>query len=259
LKYDNNGYLYAGGNFTNAGGDTDADYLAAWNGTHWYSIGSHGLTENTLNSYVRNIFIDNNNSIHIAGGFTAVGGLTLPDRVAAYTNGSWRTLDIDLPGTADVRMIFIDSRDNFYIGGYFSTTAEGGSPDGDAITSKVAANLAEYSGSANGSPFIQLHGPGVVQSVTNYSTNKTIQFDGLTLQAGEWLNLTLDPHNIKVVSGWRGNCLKYVIPGSDIAGFYLTPDSNYISVLMPSGTTSNSAGWMNWRPKYWSIEGAKYE
>jgi hypothetical protein len=201
--------------------------------------------------------------LYIAGLFSEVAGLDLSDRVAYYANGAWRMLDIDLPGSGVIYSIFIDSRDNLYIGGDFSTT-----DDGNAVTSKVAANVENYGGSANGYPFIQIHGPGVLQTIVNWSSKKAIQFNGLTLQAGEWLNLTLDPHNVKVISGWRGDCLKYIIPGSDIANFYLTPSNvfkngqagqNNIGVLMPSGTTSNSAGWLYWRPKYWSIEGAKYE
>jgi hypothetical protein len=187
----------------------------------------------------------------------------LADRISVYANGSWRLLDIDLPGSDAIYTVFIDSRDNLYIGGNFSTTA-----DGYAVTSKVATNVEYYSGSANGYPFIQLTGPGVLQTIVNWSSKKAIQFSGLTLQAGEWVNFHLDPHNVIMKSSWRGAINNYVIPGSDIANFYLTPSNvfkngtagqNNIGVLMPSGTTSNSAGIIFWRPKYWSIEAAKYE
>jgi hypothetical protein len=251
------GLLNIGGSFTNAGGNADADYLARFNGNQWSNIGTG------LNGAIRSMIFPESGGLYIAGLFSEVAGLDLSDRVAYYANGAWRMLDIDLPGSGVIYSIFIDSRDNLYIGGDFSTT-----DDGNAVTSKVAANVENYGGSANGYPFIQIHGPGVLQTIVNWSSKKAIQFNGLTLQAGEWLNLTLDPHNVKVISGWRGNCLKYIIPGSDIANFYLTPSNvfkngqagqNNIGVLMPSGTTSNSAGWLDWRPKYWSIEGAKYE
>jgi len=257
IEFNNTGELIVSGLFTNVASIADADYIAKFNGTSWFPIGTG------LNNGGYGIFIDDNNDLYIGGQFTVAGGLTLSDRVAVYSNGSWRMLDIDLPGSDAIQSILIDSRDNLYIGGNFSSTAHG-----NAVTSKVAANVENYSGSANGYPFIQITGPGVLQTIVNWSSKKAIKFNGLTLQAGEWLNLILDPHNVKVVSGWRGNCLKYIIPGSDIANFYLTPSQvfkdgqagqNNIGVLMPSGTTSNSAGFICWRPKYWSIEGAKYE
>jgi hypothetical protein len=239
--------MYIGGQFTNAGDDADADYVAQFNGSRWSSLGTG------LNNYCYYLSVENNN-VYVSGLFTEAGGLSFADRVAYYSNGAWHTLDIDLPGTNYVTQILIDSRDNLYIGGNFSTTA-----DGNAVTSKVASNIEVSSANANTYPFIQLHGPGVVQSVTNYTTGKSIQFDGLTLLDGEWINLILDPENIRVKSGWRGNCLKYIIPGSDIADFYLSPGMNNISVLMPSGTDSNSAGFISYRPKFWNIEGAKHE
>jgi hypothetical protein len=113
-------------------------------------------------------------------------------------------------------------------------------------------------GNANTYPFIQMHGPGVLQSIINYSTNKRINFEGLTLQAGEWINLRLDPNALKMVSSWRGNIMHYVAAGSDYGNFYLKPDLNKISIFMPSGTTDASHGMMVWSPKFWNIEGAKF-
>ena len=249
MKFDNGGNLYIGGSFANIGGNTDFRRLAKWNGTFWSSIGS-------LDDAVSSLFIDKINKIYIGGAFTEAGGLSLAEAIAVYRNGSWGMLDIDLPGSPVVYSFLIDSKDNLYIGGSFSTTA-----DGNAVTGKVASNLSSSSASANSYPFIQFWGPGVLQSIINYSTGKEIQFDGLTLQAGEWINMICNPHKIKFESGWaaRGNLLRYVIPGSDIADFYLKPGTNYISVLMPSGTTSNSAGMIAWTPRFWSIEGAKYD
>jgi hypothetical protein len=257
IGFDNNGHLIITGEFTNAGGNANADYIALWFGSGWRNFSTG------LNGEGYTLYVGDNNDVYVAGNFSSAGGLNLTDRSAHYVSGSWRMLDIDLPSSGIPSAILIDSQGNLYLGGGFTTTLYG-----NAVTSKVAANIEYYSGSANGYPFIQIHGPGVLQTIVNWSSKKAIQFNGLTLQAGEYVSFYLDPHNVKVVSNWRGNCLKYIIPGSDIANFYLTPSNvfkngqagqNNIGVLMPSGTTSNSAGWLDWRPKYWSIEGAKYE
>jgi hypothetical protein len=39
--------VYAGGHFTDAGGATDADYLARWDGSSWRALGS-GLNDNVF-------------------------------------------------------------------------------------------------------------------------------------------------------------------------------------------------------------------
>jgi hypothetical protein len=52
---------------------------------------------------------------------------------------------------------------------------------------------------------------------------------------------------------------KYVNPGSDIGSFYLKPGTNYISLFMPSGTTAATQAFIYWTPKFWNIEGSRYE
>ena len=158
-------------------------------------------------------------------------------------------LDIDLPGTSSLYSILIDRAENLYVGGNFTGTAK---------TGKVAVNDVGEAASANSYCFIQIYGPGVLQSIVNYTTGKSIQFDGLTLLTGEWINMILDPQQIAMTSSWRGNCLRYIIPGSDHGDFYLSPGENNISVFMPSGTDANSGGFMYWSPRYWSIEGARH-
>jgi len=106
---------------------------------------------------------------------------------------------------------------------------------------------------------MQIHGPGVLKSIVNYSTNRSITFDGLTLQAGEFINMWLDPANLRMKSSWsgRGSVLRYVNPGSDFGDFYLRPGENLISLFM-TDTTTDSGGFIKWKPKFWSIDGAAY-
>jgi len=250
LAFDATGRLYVGGAFTNAGGDANADRIARWNGASWESLGSG--TNNTVYGIV--VF---SGKVYASGYFTTAGGLTLTDRVAVWSNGAWQPLDIDLPGTGFVYSILPASDGSLYIGGAFSTAGE--TPDVNAETGIVALNLNVTSASANTYPFMQVRGPGTLKAITNYSTGKTIAFDGLTLNAGEWINLFFDPLNLKFQGGWagRGNLMRYVVPGSDYGDFYLKPGNNLISLFFPdSDENLGSGAFISWTPLFWGLDGA---
>lgn len=240
------GSIVISGAFTNAGGIANADYIAYWNGTKYYSLGTG------LNSAAYEILCTEDGKIYAVGNFTTAGGLTLSDRVAVYTNGAWQALDVDLPGTDSLYAIYESSDKSLYIGGGFNGTAITG-----ILTNAI--ETMSYYGNANCYPVIVIHGPGVLGAIRNYSTGKSVMFEDLTLLANEWVILRFEPNRLKMVSSWRGNIMHYIAPGSDYGNFYLRPDTNYISVYMPSGTTSASGGFMFWQPKFWNIEGAKYD
>lgn len=260
IDFDPSGNLYIGGDFTNAGGIAAADYIAKWNGASWSALGTG------TNGNVRRIYVPTHtyitgaklNQIYATGNFTAAGGLTLTDRVAVWSNGAWQPLDIDLPGTASVYSILPASDGSLYIGGNFSTTDE--TPDENAecgIVSDRVYEIGVASASANTYPFMQVRGPGTLKAITNYTTGKSVMFDGLTLQPGEWINLFFDPLNLIFQGGWsgRGNLMRYVVPGSDYGDFYLMPGSNLLSLFM-TDSTSASGAFMNWMPLFWGIDGA---
>lgn len=248
LAFGATGNLYVGGAFTNAGGVPNADYIAKWTGSAWEALGTG------TNDYTWNIVV-NSGKVYATGEFTTAGGLTLTDRVAVYSNGAWQPLDIDLPGTASVYSILPASDGSLYVGGAFTTAGTAGAPN--AETGIVALNLNLTSASANTYPFISVSGPGTLKAITNYTTGKSVMFDGLTLQAGEWISLNFDPLNLKFRGGWagRGNLMRYVIPGSDYGDFYLKPGSNALSLFM-TGTDSNSGAWIAWTPQFWGLDGA---
>jgi hypothetical protein len=247
LAFGATGYLYVGGDFTNAGGDANADRIARWNGASWESLGSG--TNNTVYGIV--VF---SGKVYASGYFTTAGGLTLTDRVAVWSNGAWQPLDVDLPGTSTVYAVLPASDGSLYIGGMFSTA---GSSSENAKTGLVALNLNVTSASANTYPFIQIHGPGILKAITNYTTGKSVMFDGLALMPGEWINLSFDPLNLQFKGGWegRGNLMRYVVPGSDYGDFYLKPGTNYLSLFM-TGTDANTNAFTFWTPQFWGLDGA---
>lgn len=243
-----NGTIVIGGSFTNAGGDANADHVAAWRGNNWGALWAGGV-----NDIVAKVLCADNGDIYLGGVFTQAGSLTLTDRIVKSVQGAFQPLDIDLPGTDQFYAICLASDGSLYLGGAFSTAAA----SENAKTGVVALNLNVASASANTYPFISVHGPGTLKSIVNYSTGANVSFDGLTLQAGEWIGLNFDPVSLKFQGGWtgRGNLLRYVNAGSDYGNFYLKPGANNISLFMDD-TDANSGAWITWTPKFWGIDGA---
>lgn len=244
-----NGTIIIGGEFTNAGGDPNADYVAAWRGNNWGALMAGGV-----NNYVTDVYCASNGDIYISGAFTAAGYMKVADRIVKSTQGAYQRLDIDLPRTGVTNAVCEASDGSLYLGGGFSTTASG-----ENAISAGAIDLNVSSGSANTYPRMIVVGPGKLYSITNYSTGAHVEFNDLTLLAGERLDLNFDPLDLKFTSSWdgRGSVLRYVNPGSDYGNFYLKPGSNSISVFMDKATTTSATkAWIAWKPKFWGIDGA---
>ncbi len=95
--------LYAGGSFTNAAGNADADYLAAWNGSSWTAKGST-LGAPALNAPVRSLDVQDGN-LYVAGQFTNAGAVAEADRLAVYDGYSWSALGNAGAGTGALSSI----------------------------------------------------------------------------------------------------------------------------------------------------------
>ena len=82
--------LYAGGDFTTAGGRA-ANYIAAWDGSSWSALGSG------MNGPVYALAVSGS-TLYAGGGFTTAGGVAA-NHIAAWDGSSWRALG---SGTDDV-------------------------------------------------------------------------------------------------------------------------------------------------------------
>lgn len=114
--------LYAGGNFTTAGG-TPASYIAKWNGSGWSSVGSG--TNVTITCLT--VFNDGNGPALIAGGaFIQAGGVAV-NYIAKWDGSSWSPLGSGLNNWPFALAVFDDgSGPALYVGGRF--TQAGGNP-----------------------------------------------------------------------------------------------------------------------------------
>ena len=251
------GTIVIGGLFADAGGDQNADAIAAWRGNNWGALRAGKLSGGQTLTIVSRVYCMSNGDIYVTGNFTHAGDVAVSG-IAKSVGGAWQRLDIDLPGLYYPVDGLVEASDGtLYMGGEFSTFLY----SQNAI-SAGAIDLNVSSGSANTYPFISVMGPGKLNSIINYTTGAHIEFNDLTLQEGEWIGLNFDPVNLKFRGGWagRGNLLRYVNPGSDYGNFYLKPGVNSISVFMDKATTTAATNaWITWKPKFWGIDGALLE
>ena len=126
-----NGDLYAGGDFTQAGG-LAANYVARWNGTAWSSLGT-GIG-NGANSSVYSLAVAGNGDVYVGGNFTRVGRVAA-NYVAKWNGTAWSSLGAGTDGT--VYALAVAGNGDVYAGGSF--TQAGG---------MAADNIAKWNGTA---------------------------------------------------------------------------------------------------------------
>jgi hypothetical protein len=111
--------LYAGGDFTNAGG-VEANRIAKWDGTSWSPLGA-GL--NNLNNTLA-VFDDGTGpALYVGGTFTTAGGVET-NRIARWDGISWEPLGTGMNNSVNALTVFVDrlgSGPALYAGGSFTT------------------------------------------------------------------------------------------------------------------------------------------
>jgi trimeric autotransporter adhesin len=116
--------IYVGGAFTNAAGIAEADYVALWDGSSWFALGSAGAGTGALNGAVSAIAISGSD-IYVGGSFTNAGAVSAADSVACWCSSAWTALggvgDVGALtyGAYDYVSALAASGDNIYVGGYF--------------------------------------------------------------------------------------------------------------------------------------------
>ena len=113
--------IFAGGLFTNADNNQEADYIAFWDGNMWNNLGS-GLNDqvHTMN------LIDG--ILYVGGEFTNAGGIENADHIAIWNGAEWGSIGDGLDGDVYVSLY---RDDLLYVGGDFENA--GGNEDADHI------------------------------------------------------------------------------------------------------------------------------
>jgi trimeric autotransporter adhesin len=132
--------LYAGGNFTRAGG-VSATNIAQWNGSSWSSLGTgtSGANGNVNGPFVSSLAMLSNN-LYVGGNFAKAGG-TSAANIARWSGSSWSALGSGISGSGDGYGPYVSalavSGTNLYVGGDFSTAG-----------SVSASGIAQWNGSS---------------------------------------------------------------------------------------------------------------
>ena len=252
-----NGDLFIGGNFTDAGGDLNADYVCRYDHIT-DAFGS--LSTVALNDLVSALAIGSNGILYIGGRFTNAGGYANGSYVCKYNGVEFLPLG---DGVNDrVNSMRFSDDGMLYIGGSFTVvggviadraarwngsiwmplsldlpgaalvTAIYESDDGDLYIGfdtagyAVAAypNTITTTGSVETFPIVEIvTGPGTLQTIENASSDAEVPCN-MFIQDGEGVTFDFSPGAKSVESDWGGSRLADVYPASDIATFSLVPD-----------------------------------
>ena len=222
--------IYAGGQFTSAGGVAAAN-IAAWSttGSTWAPLGS-GISGSVF------ALDASDDTLYVGGLFSAAGG-TAAGNVAAWSpsNSSWQSLGQGTNGI--VRTIAAHADDTVYVGGAFSTA--GGAS---------ASNIAAWSRSTD--TWAPL-GAGVLGDVYAMQLDEA---RGLLYAAGSFINAGGAPVNYVAV--WDTGISAWV-PLQAAGGIGVTPSRAYAlalddTVLYVGGVFSAAGGVSATRIAQWA-------
>jgi hypothetical protein len=217
-----NGNLYAGGDFTEAGGDPttpySASHIASFAGTSccWAAVGAG------VNNNVRELLVDTvNNFLYVGGYFTSPGNY-----IAKWNGSSWSALGSGTNGKITALCIH---NGEVYAGGVF--TAAGGNP---------ANNIAKWNGSS-WSPL----GAGLDSQV-----NDLVSYNGELYAGGQGFTVGSNTHYIVK---WNGTSWSALGLGVDNAVYKMFVFNNELYV---GGNFTNAGGnSANHIAKYVAISG----
>ncbi len=254
------GDLYAGGNFSAAGG-TVVNHIAYWTGANWNTIPPRP----GLNSVVYR-FLVANNKLYIGGNFRDAGGIGNADRVATWDGNSWQSLS---PGLNN-RVYALAMFDNkLYTGGTFAKTNDGttlnnvGSWDGNtwqALTSGgtgvnnpvqaltvyndtliLGGKFTTVGGIANANRIVVWNGGAwsALGSGINNNTVNALASDGNKLYVGGSFASIDGNSNMKEIAMWNGSAWTAI--GSGLNNTVYSLDV-YDGNLIAGGNFRNAGG-----------------
>ena len=287
------GYMYIGGDYDSANGDTDCVNICRWTGSAFESLGTGTLGGSS--NYVHAICFDDAGNLYIGGDFSSVDGVTAAN-VAMWNGNKWTALGAGVNALVET-LAFQDGL--LYAGGQF-TSAGGltlsesvavwnGStwahvpidytvngtyykilPDGDDLY--IAGNFSgslyssyqntiTNSGTAISYPkFVFQPSGGTstfwVRYIKNETTGATLWLNYLC-QDGETLTIDTALGKRSVTSSYKGNVIgSALLRNSDFSDFYLLPGANKISVQITIDAVTTVTSYMTWPITHWSLDGS---
>ena len=235
-----NGIVYAGGTFL-----LPANLVAQYNGTSWQNLGPG------VNSVVFGLGTDGNGNVYIGGSFTAAGDLTTVDRVVRWNGFAFAHLDINLPGSALVRVFepsrfgadpVVRSKQTLWLG-----------MDQTGTGTYAGAVTVSNAGSVPAFPIIVFSRSGgttaTIKTVVNERTGQELLFD-YDLLDGETLTIDLSPTSKSIVSSFFGSRLDAVLANSDFGTWSLLPNDNNITSFVDTSGSPTITAYILWQTPF---------
>jgi hypothetical protein len=169
------GGVYAGGGFQNAGGLTDADYVARWSGTAWSALGSTGPGGGAINNTVF--------ALRTAVTDLFIGG-QFGDKVFRWDGATWTGLGAELAG-GSVNALAL-SGGTLYAGGAFANAAA--IPTADRIAAYGPVSIYQPDGRIK-------KGSGALAGNNTYNTNASGQSRSGSALRGSSITFTISIQN----------------------------------------------------------------
>lgn len=132
-----NGYVYVGGLFTDAGGNPNADYIAKWDGGAWSALGTGLSSTNSGPGSGVGVYtmVLNDTDLYVGGYFTEAGGDPNAANIAKWDGVNWSSLGAGVNSLVDAIAIH---NGEIYAGGIF--TDAGGDTNADNVAKWDGAN-----------------------------------------------------------------------------------------------------------------------
>lgn len=238
--------VIVGGSFSDAGGNTAADYLALWNGSTWGTIGGTTAPNGQVLAIERN-----GTEYWVTGYFGSIGGIGA-SQVAYYNGASWQALGPGIPG-GEVNAVKYDAvNDLLYVGGQFNTVINASNP-GNLIaqwnpglgTWAAMPGLTDQSGSFTN--YAHIYDIEVINGNVYAGGFFTANGDGQNTYVAEWDGANWTP--IYSVSGNTVRALEstgtdlFLTGGFQIEGVleadYVAKYNTLTSTITPLGTGLN--------------------
>ena len=141
-----------------------------------------------------------------------------------------------------------DTSDLFWLGQIKSSTVEG-------VTSVTNSSYSDTDYLV-----LTVTGPGKVWGITNYTTNEVIDFNHLTLLAGETMYVLFGPTGIirAYAKGGRTRDLRPYLVSGNSPTMHLAPGANKIGMFIYGSTSAATTATLSYRTFYRSLEQAVY-